>query len=163
MSSGNVIMRKLRIYLDTSVINFLFADDAPDFKKATVEFFERGSKEYDLFVSNTVIVEISHDPDADHREALLAALRKYSVAMLVEDKADEVRQLASVYLARGVIPAGKQEDALHVAWAVVHQMDVLLSWNFRHLANLSREARIQAVNMDIGYRYPIRIVSPLVV
>jgi len=28
-------MSKLRIYLDTSVINFLFADDAPDFKRVS--------------------------------------------------------------------------------------------------------------------------------
>jgi len=32
-------MKKLRIYLDTSIINFLYADDAPDLKKITEELF----------------------------------------------------------------------------------------------------------------------------
>ena len=40
-------MKKLRIYLDTSVINFLFAHDAPDFRKATIEFFEKHASKYE--------------------------------------------------------------------------------------------------------------------
>ena len=40
-------------------------------------------------------------------------------------------------------------------------MDVLLSWNFRHLANLNKEARFLAVNVEEGYRHPLRLVSPL--
>jgi predicted nucleic acid-binding protein len=50
-------VKKLRIYLDTSVINFLFADDAPDFRRATVEFFDRYAKRYELFVSEIVRIE----------------------------------------------------------------------------------------------------------
>jgi hypothetical protein len=53
-------MKKLRIYLDTSVINFLFADDAPDFKKATVEFFDQYATGYELYVSEIVRLEIQH-------------------------------------------------------------------------------------------------------
>jgi alanine racemase len=40
-------------------------------------------------------------------------------------------------------------------------MDILLSWNFKHLANVSREARVVAVNKAEGYRHPLRMVSPL--
>lgn len=66
-----------------------------------------------------------------------------------------------VYVVQKIIPAGKFEDALHVAYATVHQMDILLSWNFKHLANVRREALIAAVNQQTGYRYPLRLLSPL--
>ena len=51
-------MNKLRIYLDTSVVNFLFADDAPDFKRVTVDFFAKHASKYELFASQIVILEI---------------------------------------------------------------------------------------------------------
>ena len=81
--------------------------------------------------------------------------------MLTAVKHDEVEDLADRYLSEGVIPMTKREDALHVAYATVHQMDILLSWNFKHLANVRREALIVAVNQAVGYRYPLRLLSPL--
>lgn len=44
-------MKKLRIYLDTSVVNFLFAEDAPDFRRVTEDFFARHAQKYELFAS----------------------------------------------------------------------------------------------------------------
>jgi predicted nucleic acid-binding protein len=154
-------MKKLQIYLDTSVVNFLFADDAPDFKKATVEFFDRYAAGYELFVSEIVLVEIRRTSDASHRQRLLDVLRHYPITMLTDVKDDEVEDLADRYLLEGVIPATKREDALHVAYATVHQMDILLSWNFKHLANVRRESLIVAANQAAGYRYPLRLLSPL--
>jgi hypothetical protein len=52
------------------------------------------------------------------------------------------------------------DDAMHVALCTVNLIDVLASWNFRHLANVNRERRIMAVNESCGYVYPLRIVSP---
>ena len=66
-----------------------------------------------------------------------------------------------IYLDTSVINFLFAEDAFHVAYATVHQIDVLLSWNFRHLANVRREARFLAINQQLGYRYPLRLVSPL--
>lgn len=50
-------MKKAKIYLDTSVICFLFADDAQDFQKATVEFFEGHSSGYNLHISPVVLCQ----------------------------------------------------------------------------------------------------------
>jgi len=50
---------------------------------------------------------------------------------------------------------------LHVAYATVFGIDVVLSWNFKHLANLRKEARFTAVNHEEGYWHSPRIVSPL--
>lgn len=154
-------MRKPRIYLDTSIINFLFADDAPDFKMATEAFFAVHASRYDLFVSDVVRLEIKKDPDPIHREDLLEVLDSHSIRTLPLDRRNEVEQLANLFLARGVIPAAKIEDALHVAFAVVYQMDFLLSWNFKHLANANKEARLMGISIEAGYWNTVRLTSPL--
>lgn len=58
-------MKKLKLYLDTSVLNFLFAEDAPDFKNVTIDFFENyvAKEKYDVFISNVVIREIEKASD----------------------------------------------------------------------------------------------------
>lgn len=114
-------MKRLRIYLDTSVVNFLFADDAPDFRKVTEEFFAVYAARYDLFVSDVVIAEILRDPDPTHREKLLDVLATHPVTMLPGERLDEVRLIAGRYLDAGIVPERKAEDALHGAYATVFE------------------------------------------
>jgi hypothetical protein len=154
-------MRKLRIYLDTSVINFLFADDSPDFKEVTEVFFARHASRYELYISDVVRLEISKDPDATHRRKVLRVLETHPIRVLPMDRRSEVEQLAQLYLSRGIIPPAKMEDALHVAFAVVYEMDVLLSWNFKHLANVNKEARLMAASVEAGYRHTVRLTTPM--
>jgi len=73
----------------------------------------------------------------------------------------EISKLAEVYINKGIIPKVKIEDALHIAYAVVFEMDVLLSWNFKHLANIKKEKDVLLTNMENGYNYPIRIITPM--
>jgi predicted nucleic acid-binding protein len=152
-------MKKLRIYLDTSVVNFLFTEDAPDFRRVTEDFFAVHARKYELFASAVVILEILRDPNSQHRQKLLDALRRYPIVMLPSNL--EIERLADRYLAQGIIPATKREDALHVAHATVHGLDILLSWNFKHLANVRREGLIAALNQQEGYGHPLRLLSPL--
>ena len=151
-----------KIYLDTSVINFLFADDAPEHQAETVEFFERyvGLGIYQTFVSVFVVDEITQTPDDNKRAALMQVIADYELDFLDVTNVEIVR-LAREYLAAGVIPPKKLYDALHVAASVFHGVDYLVSWNYKHLANVNREIRINAVNLSNGYRKPIRIITPL--
>jgi predicted nucleic acid-binding protein len=161
VSTAAADMKKLRIYLDTSVINFLFADDAPDFRRVTKEFFAEHAPKYELFVSEVVWLEIARTKNAERRQKLFAVLRQHALATLGDETRVEIENLAKQYLLQKVIPPVNYEDALHVAYATVHQMDILLSWNFKHLANVRRESLIAAVNQSAGYRYPLRLLSPL--
>lgn len=70
-------MRKLRIHLDTSVINFLYVDDAPDFKQVTVEFFERYARESELYGSDVLLQELSMDPDPARKQRHFATLATF--------------------------------------------------------------------------------------
>ena len=154
-------MKKFRIYIDTSVLNFLFADDSPDFKRITVDFFAEHAQKYDLFTSEILLVEVSRTPDAARRQKLFAALHQQPITMLPGEPAAEIEALADSYITQGIIPPTKREDALHVAHATVHEMDILLSWNFKHLANVRREAMIVAFNRQQGYWHSLRLLSPL--
>ena len=60
-----------------------------------------------------------------------------------------------------IIPEKKIEDALHIAYVTFYEIDILLSWNFRHLANIKKEHKILIENMKMGYNYPVRLLSPL--
>ena len=142
-------------------INFLFADDVPDFKSVTVDFFEHYAQSYELYISDIVMLEIEKAKDAKHRKRLFSVIADYGIKPLPNDNIVEIQQLAQRYLKKGIIPKAKMEDALHVAYATIYEMDVLLSWNFRHLANVNKEMKIQALNIEEGYRYPLRLLSPL--
>jgi predicted nucleic acid-binding protein len=154
-------LKKLRIYLDTSVINFLFADDAPDFRRVTEDFFAKHAHKYELYVSEIVLLEISQTRDPKRREQLLDVIRQSHINLLPDSLRGDVEALARHYLAAKIVPPAKYEDALHAAFATVHQMDILLSWNFKHLANVRREAQFNAVNLQQGCRFSLRLLSPL--
>ena len=63
----------------------------------------------------------------------------------------EAEELASAYIADGAIPARMRADALHIALATVARVDVLVSWNFKHIVNLKRIHAYNAVNLKSGY------------
>lgn len=157
-------MRKTRIYLHTSVICFLFADDAPEAREVTREFFEDFVKTgvYEVYISDVVIDEIARTPDRRRRNLLLGVVEDFGLRKLeIQQNADEIRSLAEAYMESGIIPRRKLEDALHIAIATVHEIDILLSWNYRHLANVNKETRVLSANLLAGYAKRLRMTSPM--
>ena len=59
----------------------------------------------------------------------------------------------------GLIPIKYRNDALHLAVAVVHDVDAVVSWNFEHLVRLATRLGVNGLNKMLGYR-DIEIVSP---
>jgi len=153
---------KSTIYLDTSVINFLFADDSPEKKEITVDFFDNFVKMgiYDTYLTEYVIAEINQTTDNEERLRLLKIVEDYPIEILPVDKVEEIGLLAQNYLDNGIMPPKKLFDALHVAFCVVSKIDYLVSWNFKHLANINRERRVLAKNYELGYIHPLRIITP---
>jgi predicted nucleic acid-binding protein len=156
-------MPKLRIYLDTSVINYLFAEHSPEKRDATRAFFETTVRraQADVFISFLVPDEIGRTRDSKRRELLLSALDEYRLPMVGDASITaEAAGLADQYLKAGILPEREYDDALHVALATLLHADLLLSWNFKHLANVNREMRFNAANLDAGYTHAIRIRTP---
>ena len=98
-----------------------------------------------------VIEEISKTNDFNKRQKLLDVISTYG--LIIFETTENADKLALEYVKRGIIPERKFEDALHLAVSTVNEMDVLVSWNFKHLANVNKERQVISVNISEGYNY----------
>ena len=152
-----------KIYLDTSVISFLYADDAPEKQEITIDFFDNFIKTgiYQAIISEFVLQEIENTGDEKLREKLKIAVIDYPVEIISVANEDEIQRMALAYISDGVIPQKKLLDALHVAVCTIKSINFLVSWNYKHLANINRERRILSVNLENNYINPLRIITPI--
>jgi len=67
--------------------------------------------------------------------------------------------LVQHYMARSVLSQRFMNDMLHIALATIAEVDILVSWNFRHIVRLDKIRLFNAVNMEQGYK-PLTIYSP---
>ena len=127
-------MKKLKLYIETSVWNFLFADDAPEKKRETQRFFDEiQSGDYELFVSEMVIAEIKR-ASSSVSEKLMKKVEELETEEL--EVTDEVRELTHKYAAANLLPEKAFDDLVHVAVATVNNMDFLVSWNLKHIVKV---------------------------
>ena len=143
-----------RVYIDTTVPSAFFDGRTPDRQRLTQGFWER-LPSYEAFISVLVLGEIRDTPDRDRRENLEDLVGSFSVLAITA----EAEILADEYLQKSAVPGKYRDDALHVAIAVVHQIPLLVSWNFQHLVNLKARRLINLVNALLGHGQ-IEIVSP---
>jgi len=73
----------------------------------------------------------------------------------------EINELATYYITTKAIAKKKIDDALHVAISTINKIDILLSWNFRHLSNVNKERKIMIANFEAGYTYTPRLTNPM--
>jgi predicted nucleic acid-binding protein len=148
----------MKLYLETTVPNFLFADDAPEKQNATQAFFEWLNISPDeLYTSELVFTELEQTPDRSLREKLMNAL--YNLECVVFPITREAHGFAERLVVEGAVPDRYRDDALHAALCVLHEMDVLVTWNMKHLVNPRKIEAINLAAMRAGYR-PIRIHTP---
>ena len=65
---------------------------------------------------------------------------------------EEAVLLADAYLLEKVVGKTSREDCFHIALATIHQVDILLSWNFKHIVNVSRIRGYNSVNYKLGHK-----------
>lgn len=152
-------MRKLKLYLETSVWNFFFADDAPEKKEITLQFFKEVEKgEYEIYISGIVLTEIAKA--SEQKEKLLSGLiEKYKPKEI--EVTEEVLTLAQKYIEESALPGKAVDDSRHAAIATIYEMDALISWNLKHLANLRRMEMINGINLKEGYSKRLEIITPM--
>ena len=73
---------------------------------------------------------------------------------------DESRELAETYIKEKVLGKASLDDAFHIAVATVNRLDVLVSWNFKHIVNFDKIKLFNSINLRLGYPM-IDIRSPL--
>jgi predicted nucleic acid-binding protein len=148
------MMRKIRVYVDTSVFG---GTQDEEFAGASRRFFERVHHgEFTVLVSQITIDELTGAPAKV--QGVLKDLPGDSIVSV--PAGGEAMELAQAYLDANILGSSSLADALHVATATVAGADVILSWNFRHIVNFDRIHKYNGVNALKGYP-PIEIHSPM--
>lgn len=150
----------MRLYLDTSVLSAYLAEDAPGMAEATRKFFDARDELGDMFVSRIVIGELARTKAPQLRRELLSLLAKFEIAVLPDSRKHEAIELMEAYISAGVLGERWADDALHVAYATLYECDYVVSWNYRHLTNVRREAGFLNVNRTLKQHFNFRIVTP---
>ena len=150
-------MKKLKYYIETSVFNFVFADDEPSRRDLTKYLFQKVQRDnVEIYISEVVITEINDAPE-DIKNKLLSLIKKYKPYVIPID--EETKLLANKYISEGIIPEKFIADALHIAVTSVNDLDVIISWNFKHIVKLKTKIEANGVNKLLGYK-EIEICTP---
>jgi len=147
-------MSVLTLYLDNSVLGGYF--DA-EFEEPTRLLWRMAEKEKCRFVASVVTQqEVILAPPA----VVKLFTQTFPDSSFLLELTSRAEELAIAYVKSGVVTSKYVDDARHVAIATTHGIGVLVSWNFRHLANYRRESGFNRVNLENGYP-AVRIISPL--
>jgi hypothetical protein len=135
-------------------VSYLAAADSQDVmtsarQRVTRLWWEHRRPWFACFISEEVVEEASlGDPEQVRRR--LDALRGVERLPVT----DRVTELAEAFLNTGAMPRDAARDAVHLAVASCHDMDFLLTWNFRHLANAQILRRLHREAVAAGWRLP---------
>lgn len=145
---------KPKAYLETTIVSYLAATSSPDVvvaghQQITQDWWERRHR-FELYVSAAVVDEVSRG-DAMAARRRLAMLNELPVLDLSAD----VHQLAARLISQHAVPASALVDAVHIAVATVNEIDYLLTWNCRHIANAAVRGKIEETCRAQGLRAPV--------
>ena len=145
---------KQTLYLETSVVGAYLDNGEPFRRDLTIRWWEHELSEYQIYSSILVQREIERI-DEPHRSSYLKLIKPHDQLELSE----EVAILADGYVDRGIFHRKYIADAIHVALAAVHKIDYIVTWNFGHIANVRKQARLRLFNTAAGFFSPV-IVTP---
>jgi len=147
-----------RAYVETSVWGMTLNNQPRALREPTVQFLRQcASGVFAPYISTVVLGEIALAP----LSAATRMVREINrLVPIVLEPSAQSEKLAEAYLRAGVIPAKKQDDARHVAIATVAGLEIVISWNHRHLANDRKRTLFHAVNRLAGYDQPLSIHTP---
>lgn len=148
-------MKQQRVYIDTSVIGGCFDEEFAPWSDGLMKDFHLGT--FAPVISEVVVAEIEDKAPREVQEKLAWLLLELSAEQL--EAGDAAAELAGAYLERGILTEKYYDDALHVALASVNTVEVLVSWNFRHIVHFDKIRRFNALNQELGYR-TVEIRSP---
>lgn len=150
-------MKRLKLYLETSIFGFMVGVRRGLYTESTERLFEEiDAERVQAFTSTEVARELGRTPEP-LRTDLSRLLRTHPLTEL--DVTDEARELADKYLEAGIIPQKAEPDALHIAIAVVNNLDVVVSWNLQHIVKTRTRLGVNGINKLSGYR-EIDIATP---
>ncbi len=148
-----VLMKIQRVYVDTSVIGGCFDSEFAQWSNGLLQDFQ--SEKLKPVLSEIVTAEIENAPP--RVQQILANLMSLKPEMLMVT--NEALDLADLYQERGILTAKYYEDGLHIALATIAEVNLFVSWNFKHIVHFEKIRFFNAVNLEQGYK-TIEIYSP---
>jgi predicted nucleic acid-binding protein len=140
-----------KIYLETTMFNFPFAADAPQYRADTIKLFEEiKAGKFEPYTSEYVIRELDDTKDVGKREKMKALVADHGVTVL--PASDEAKRLADIYVSAGVIPEKYSTDAVHIAAATTVGLDFIVSLNFKHIVKHKTIIETEIINAREGYK-----------
>jgi hypothetical protein len=143
------------VYVETTIPSYLTAAPSRDLVMAgrqqiTRDWWQNAQERFTLYVSEAVLQEIRAGDS-------VAAARRIELVkgLTVLDVTKEVDSLAEIYQRHFGLPQRARTDIVHIAVAVVYELDYVVSWNCKHIANAQILRRLMDVNYTLGRFTPL--------
>ena len=144
-------MRIPTIYLETTIFNFPFSDDAPQYRADTLRLFDEiKAGKFQPYTSEYVIRELDTTKNSEKLAKMKALFTDFRITIIPANP--DAEQLAEVYLASGIISRKYATDALHIATAAVAGLDIIISLNFRHIVKHKTIIETEIINAREGFK-----------
>jgi predicted nucleic acid-binding protein len=142
------------IYIETTIPSYLAAWQSPQIVMAarqqiTRDWWDNDRQNYELFISQVVLNEAAAgDP--------VAASKRIEIVRDVKvlEPPTEVDRIVDALMRQLPLPPNAATDALHIAYAIGHGVDYLLTWNCRHIANATLHTRMESICESLGFDLP---------
>jgi predicted nucleic acid-binding protein len=143
------------VYLETSFISYLVSrpSNVPiilGHQQTTHLWWKNRRSSFECFTSQVTIDEASAG-NAQEIQKRLSVLRDIP---LIDVDVDSTI-LTKAIIDSAILPPHAFPDAAHIAVAASHEIDYLLTWNCKHLANAQIRRRITKVCEAAGYKMPL--------
>ena len=148
-------MEKPTVYIESSVISYYASRRTRDIivaahQEITIEWWEETLPKIHPFISQVIIDEISRG-DLEASQKRLHAIKEFELLEIT----DETLNLASIYFKALKIPDKARADSIHMALAVYHGTDYMVTWNCTHIAAARIRYEIERINNKKGYFTPV--------
>lgn len=148
-------MKKESLYLDTSVLSAYYDERIKERQESTIKFWKDVLPNYKVYVSEITVKELDNTKDETLKKKFRDLTKNFKVLKVNK----KIRDLAEIYIDKGIFPEKYIDDALHVAIASYYEISYMISWNFEHLVKVRTRRSVKLVNSLEGIR-EIEIISP---
>lgn len=150
MKAEVICTKKLKVYLDTSIISHLDQQDAPEKMQETQRLWQllRQGK-YNVYISDIVIAEINQCQQIK-RDILIDYLNQ--IDYFVFSTSESTVNLAEKFIDFGILKQKSFDDCRHIAAAILAGCDIITSWNFKHIVNVKTVRGVRTITTLEGYK-----------
>jgi hypothetical protein len=142
------------VYIETTIPSYLAGNKTNDIiilghRQITLEWWRDKRKDYNLFISDVVVEEISAGNPVFSGKRL-DSLK--GIPILAYNT--RIESMASKYMEHFAFPEKLLRDVFHIAYCVHYEIDFLLTWNCKHLANAHIKLELARLNRKLGFNTP---------